>query len=292
MNISVKKGIILAGGSGSRLYPATRTQSKQLLPIYDKPMIYYPLATLMQAGIREILIISTPEDTPRLEQLFGNGHQLGLDLSYAVQKKPEGIAQAYLIAEDFLQNDNSALILGDNIFYGESDYLDRIENFEKGALIFGYPVTDPQRYGVIQFDDNDKPVDIEEKPAHPGSRYAMTGLYIADSRAVEFASKLTPSARGELEITEIMQMYLDQGELEAMRLGRGLAWLDTGTHESMLAAANFIAAIEKRQGLKIACIEEIALRLGYIDKRGFTSLIDTDNSSSYSRYLKSILEEF
>jgi len=291
MSNTVKKGIILAGGSGSRLYPISQVVSKQLLPVYDKPMIYYPLATLMLYGIREILIISTPEDTPKFEQLLGNGARLGLDISYAVQPKPEGIAQAFIIGEKFIAGQPVALILGDNIFYGDYDFLREARSFKNGALIFGYYVKNPQRYGVITFDKNDKPLTIVEKPDTPESNYAVTGLYLYDTEVVEIAKGLRPSKRGELEITDVNNAYLKKGKLEVVKLGRGIAWLDTGTFESLLDAGNFIATIENRQGQKIACVEEIACRMKFIDRKRMQTLVDGLADNSYKRYLRGVLKE-
>jgi len=291
MNNRVKKGIILAGGKGSRLFPATKVGSKQLLPIYDKPMIYYPLSTLMLMGIRQILIISTPLEIPRYRELLGDGYDLGLTISYEVQEYPKGIAQAFLIGESFIGDDSVAMILGDNIFYGRSDFIRRAAEFESGAIVFGYYVQNPERYGVIEFDKTGNPISIEEKPARPKSRYAVTGLYIFDNRVLEIAKTLTPSARGELEIVDIIRHYLELKELNVVKLGRGMAWLDTGTHESMLAASNFIATIEQRQGLKIACIEEIAYRMGFIDDRQIEKLIESMSESAYGRYLKNIIAD-
>lgn len=285
------KGIILAGGNGSRLYPITQIISKQLLPVYDKPMIYYPLSTLMLIGIREILLISTPKDLPQFKNLFGDGSRLGLDISYAVQEKAEGIAQALIIGEDFIGNDNFTLILGDNIFYGDYRFLKKSHNFESGARIFSYYVNDPERYGVLEFDNEGKAISIEEKPAVPKSNYVVTGLYMYDSEAPKFARELKPSKRGELEISDINKKYLEMDKLKVVKLGRGLAWLDTGTTESMLAASNFMAAIEKRQGLKVACLEEIAYRMKFINKKETIELADSMADNSYREYLLDIIKE-
>lgn len=281
------KGIILAGGSGTRLYPLTRVTSKQLLPIYDKPMIYYPLSVLMLAGIREILIISTPEDLPRIQQLFGDGSQYGLTISYKVQPKPEGIAQAFLLAEDFIGDDSVSLILGDNIFYGEglSALLQSCASLETGGIIFGYKVRDPERYGVVEFDAGHNVLSIEEKPAKPKSKYAVTGLYFYDNTVVDIAKSLRPSARGELEITDVNNVYLKRGELKAEFFGRGVAWLDTGTHESLLQAGNYVQAIQERQGVIIASIEEIAFHMGYINAEQLAALATDMLKNSYGRYL-------
>jgi glucose-1-phosphate thymidylyltransferase len=287
------KGIILAGGSGTRLYPVTQVISKQLLPVYDKPMIYYPLSTLMLAGVRDILLISTPQDTPRFEQLLGDGTQWGMNIRYAVQPKPEGIAQAFLIGREFIGKDPVALILGDNLFYGTdlAAKLNRAAQKKNGATIFAYAVQDPQRYGVVTFDAQGRATGIEEKPAQPQSRYAVTGLYFYDAGVADVAAKLKPSARGELEITDVNRDYLARGALDVAILGRGTAWLDTGTHESLLEAASFIETIERRQGLKIACPEEIAFRQGYIDAPALRKLAEPLAATAYGRYLQLLLSE-
>lgn len=284
------KGIILAGGSGARLDPMTRVVSKQLQPVYDKPMIYYPLATLMEAGIREILLISTPQDLPRFEALLGDGAQWGIDLQYAEQPEPEGIAQAFLIGADFIDGGAVALILGDNIFHGDLGLQQLIGAFESGAVVFAYPVKDPERYGVVEL-EGDRVVSIEEKPRDPRSSLAVPGLYIYDSRVVDFAGALEPSPRGELEITDINHTYLELGELRALRLGRGIVWLDSGTHASLLEAANFIATIERRQSLKIACLEEIALDRGLVTHDAVAQLVASMPPSEYSEYIRDVLAE-
>lgn len=287
----VKKGIVLAGGSGTRLFPVTQVACKQLMPIYDKPMIYYPLSTLMLFGISDILIISTPRDTPSFEHLLGDGRQLGLRISYEVQSKPEGIAQAFLVGEEFIGGDPVALILGDNVFYGNYDFLRNAREFSGGATVFGYYVKDPWRYGVVEFDRAGKAVSIEEKPARPKSNYAVTGLYLYDSDVVSIARSLSYSARGELEITDLNRIYLERGKLTVVRLGRGIAWLDTGTHESLLEASEFIAVIENRQGQKIACLEEVAFRMKFISRDRLVSIVDEMSKSSYRDYLLGVIRE-
>lgn len=289
--MGVTKGIVLAGGAGSRLYPLTLVASKQLQPVYDKPMIYYPLATLMMAGIHDILIISTPHDTPRFETLLGDGSRWGIRITYKIQPDPKGIAQAFLVGEEFIGKDPVCLILGDNIFYGKMGLDVIAQEFTTGARIFGYYVHDPERYGVVEFDGNGNAVSIEEKPARPKSSYAVPGLYLYDGKVVDVAKMIRPSARGELEITDVNLEYLRHGELRVEKLGRGIAWLDTGTHQSLLEASHFIGTLEARQGLKIACLEEIALRMGYIDCRGMEAAIDGTPKSSYRDYLIRVLKE-
>ncbi len=287
------KGIILAGGSGTRLYPLTKVVSKQLIPVYDKPMIYYPLSVLMLAGIREILIISTPHDLPQFKDLFGDGSHLGLSLSYAVQPKPEGLAQAFIIGKSFIGNDSVALILGDNIFFGPgfSQIVSNCAQLEKGGIIFGYLVKDPERYGVVDFDEHHTAIGIEEKPEVPKSKYAVPGLYFYDNDVVAIAEQVKPSERGELEITDINMEYLQRGKLKVEPLGRGFCWLDTGTHESLQQASNYVQAVQDRQGLKIACIEEIALELGYISIDELTSLATDMLKNQYGRYIVDIVAE-
>ena len=290
------KGIILAGGAGTRLYPLTMVTSKQLLPVYDKPMIYYPLSTLMLAGIQDILIISTPEDTPRFEHLLGDGSQFGVHFSYKVQPSPDGLAQAFLLGEEFIGDDCCAMVLGDNIFYGNG--FSRIlkaaaVNAEKNgrATVFGYYVSDPERFGIVEFDDNGKVISVEEKPEQPKSNYAITGLYFYDKRVVELAKQVRPSARGELEITSLNAMYLEQGDLDVQLLGRGFAWLDTGTHESLAEASTYIEVIEKRQGLKVACLEEIAYRNGWIDSAKLRAIAEPMRGNQYGQYLLKVAQE-
>jgi glucose-1-phosphate thymidylyltransferase len=287
------KGILLAGGSGTRLYPLTRVISKQLIPVYDKPMIYYPLSVLMLAGIRDILIISTPHDLPRFIDLFKDGSELGLNISYAEQAKPEGLAQAFLIGKDFIGNDPVALVLGDNIFFGHgfADIVQRCSKLTDGGIIFGYLVRDPERYGVVEFDENNRVIGIEEKPEQPKSRYAVPGLYFYDNTVVDIASSIRPSPRGELEITDVNTCYLEQKKLKVELLGRGFCWLDTGTHESLQQASSYVQAVQERQGLKIACLEEIAYRLGYIDSNRVEALAKKMMKNQYGHYLMSVLDD-
>ena len=287
------KGIILAGGSGTRLYPITKALSKQLIPVYDKPMIYYPMSVLMLAGIQDIMIISTPSDTPRFEELFGDGHDLGLNIEYAVQDNPNGLAEAFIIGADFIGDDSVCLILGDNIYYGGglSEMLQRAAQKESGATVFGYHVNDPERFGVVDFDENMHAKSIIEKPEHPASNYAVTGLYFYDNQVVNIAKNIKPSPRGELEITDINKAYLEKGQLDVELMGRGFAWLDTGTHDSLHEASSFIATVQKRQNLKVACLEEIAYRMNYIDKAKVIELAQPLKKNDYGQYLLRLVNE-
>ncbi|HHS9506703.1 TPA: glucose-1-phosphate thymidylyltransferase RfbA [Raoultella planticola] len=287
------KGIVLAGGSGTRLYPLTQGTSKQLMPIYDKPMVYYPISVLMLAGIRDILIISTPDDMPAFKRLLGDGSQFGITFSYAIQPSPDGLAQAFLIGEDFIDGDSCALVLGDNIYFGESfgRKLENVVTRTNGATVFGYQVMDPERFGVVQFDDENRAISLEEKPVKPKSNWAVTGLYFYDKNVVDMAKKVTPSARGELEITTLNEMYLEQGNLHVEKLGRGFAWLDTGTHESLLEASQFIHTIEQRQGFKVACLEEIAYRKGWLSKEAVLAQAKVLSKTQYGQYLRVLVEE-
>jgi glucose-1-phosphate thymidylyltransferase len=285
------KGIVLAGGAGSRLDPITRVASKQLQPVYDKPMIYYPLATLMEAGIRQILLITTPHDVPRFQELLGTGERFGIELEYAVQPEPKGIAEAFLIGEEFIGGDPVTLILGDNIFYGAIRLEGIVESLTSGAVVFGYPVRDPERYGVVEFDDNGMVISLEEKPSRPRSKYAIPGLYVYDDQVVGIARAVAPSARGEKEITDVNRVYLEQGQLQVSILDRGVAWLDSGTHDSLLDAANFVATVEHRQSIKIACLEEVAFKAGFLDHSRLEDIVGHMPDSSYRQYLERFLEE-
>ncbi len=286
------KGIILAGGSGTRLYPLTKVTSKQLLPIYDKPMIYYPLSVLMNAGIRDILIISTPDDTPRFQSLLGDGHQFGIELSYAVQPSPDGLAQAFIIGADFIGDDSVAMVLGDNIFHGHglTERLQKAASKKSGATVFGYYVDDPERFGIVEFDANGKAISLEEKPEKPKSNYCVTGLYFYDNRVVQYAKELKPSARGELEITDLNKIYLENGELDVTLLGQGFTWLDTGTHESLVEATNFVKTVEQHQHRKIACLEEIAYLNGWISKEQLMEIYEVYKKNQYGAYLKDVMD--
>jgi len=285
------KGVVLAGGAGGRLDPITRVASKQLQPIYDKPMIYYPLATLIEAGIRDILLITTPDDVPRFEDLLGSGDKFGINLEYAVQPEPGGIAQAFLIGEEFIDGDPVTLILGDNIFYGDIGLEDVVATLSRGAVVFAYPVRDPERYGVVEFDVEGRVLSLEEKPSRPKSKYAIPGLYVYDEQVVEIARSVKPSARGEVEITDVNRVYLERGELSVSVFDRGVAWLDSGTHDSLLDAANFIATVEHRQSIKIACLEEVALNAGFLDRDQLVRIVQELPTSSYREYLEGVLEE-
>ena len=287
------KGIILAGGTGSRLFPITHAVNKQLIPVYDKPMIYYPLSVLMQSGIRDVLIISTPEELPRFENVLGDGSRLGMSFSYVAQEKPEGLAQAFVLGADFIGDDNVCLVLGDNIFFGHGfqDILGRAAGMQDGGVIFGYWVRDPERYGVVEFDEDKKVINVEEKPQNPKSRYAVVGLYYFDNDVIEIARNLKPSGRGEYEMADVINAYIQRGDLSLEILRRGFAWLDTGTHDSMLSAANFVEAVEKRQGLKIACIEEVAFRMGFIDYDQLIVLADEYSNNPYGDYIRMVAEE-
>jgi glucose-1-phosphate thymidylyltransferase len=285
------KGIVLAGGAGTRLDPITRVASKQLQPVYDKPMIYYPLATLMEAGIRDILLITTPDDVPRFKELLGTGERFGISLDYAVQPEPKGIAEAFLIGEEFIGGAEVTLVLGDNIFYGAIGLDVLVRSLSKGAVIFGYPVRDPERYGVVEFDDRGRVLSLEEKPSRPRSKYAIPGLYVYDDQVVSIAKTVTPSDRGEKEITDVNRVYLERGQLQVSLLDRGVAWLDSGTHDSLLDAANFVATVEHRQSIKIACLEEVALKAGFLERSQFQSILTGMPNSTYREYLQRVIEE-